>query len=438
MGTKLAAQVAGSESSFDRTDEEFASRKRGYAYIVSMVNRFPIDDIYEQDYFSIKKTADEDSFLKSRFQVARMEAGFESSLSSYRQTRDDEFWSRHISFRKHPLYLYTGLTKPMNWYDIKPFAIGDGIDSGRDVFGWRLEGATKIFDRGLDGLFDMRNVHKTGGAFIENVSRLELGLKATDRLTTKLLGIHHLVHDTYAGLDPFIFDATTGKPLTNTAIVAGRDPSLHTFSAGFDYEANDKFSYNFAYEHTNDSTVATDNYPRGLFNSASQTTLVENGKVYREPIPFLYSQSNFDLPPYENFDIFKFGFSFRPTDELEFYLDFAYNENKKSGQIDDNMNHYGLEIAYTPTQKLSFLFKYSVASWIDMLELNSTGREIYDWHHNIFIQTQYHLDMSSDLIFDYGVGGITPLGTVTYDPFGGALAVLDTQHIMRLYYKKTF
>ncbi len=438
IGTKISAQVAGSESSFDRSNENYASRKRGYAYLFSLVNRFPADDLYEQDYFSIGKLPGEDSFLKSRLQVARMDAGFESSLSSYRQTRDDEFWSRHISFRKHPLYLYTGLTAPMSWYDIQPFAIGDGIDSGRNVISWRLEGATKILDRDLTGLFDVRNVHNTGGTFLENVSRIELGLKATDKLTTRILGIYHAMQDTIAGFDPFIFDAATGKPLINTAIAGGQDPSLHTVSIGFDYEVNDKFSYNFVYEHTNDSTVATDNYPRGLFNSASQTTYTENGKVYREPIPFLYSQQYFDLPPYDDFDIFKFGFSFRPTEELEIYLDFAFNENKKSGQIDDNMNHYGVEVAYAPNNKLSFLFKYTIARWIDMLQLNASGLEIYNWHNNFFIESRYHINESSDFIFDYGVGGITPLGTTTYDPFGGALSVLDTQHIVRVYYKKTF
>ena len=438
LGTKISAQVAVSESSFDRSNEDFSSRKRGNAYLVSMVNRFSADDIYEPDYFAIKKSADEDSFLKSRFQVARMDSGFESSLSSYRQTRDDEFWSRHISFRKHPLFLYSGLTKSMAWDDIKPFAIGDGIDSDRNVVGWRLDGATKIFDRELDGLFDVRNVHKTDGSFIENVSRIETSYKTTDKLTTRLLGIYHAMHDTYEGLDPFIFDAATGDALINDSIVAGQDPSLHTISAGFDYEINDKFSYNVVYEHTNDSTVATDNYPRGLFNSASQTTYTENGVVYREPIPFLYSQQYFDLPPYEDFDIYKLGFSYRPIKELEFYLDCAFNENKVAGQIDDNMNHYGLEIAYTPTPKLSLLFKYAHARWIEMLELNATGMAVYRWHDNFFVESRYHIDPSSELIFDYGVGGITPLGSASYDPFGGALAVLDTVHIIRMYYKKAF
>ena len=73
-----------------------------------------------------------------------------------------------------------------------------------------------------------------------------------------------------------------------------------------------------------------------------------------------------------------------------------------------------------------------------MLELNSSGLEIYNWHNNFFLQARYNMNDSSDFIFDYGVGGITPLGTTTYDPFGGALAVLDTQHIMRLYFQKRF
>ncbi len=438
LGTKVLGQVATSESSIDRSSQDFSSRQRGNTYLLSLVNRFPADEIYEKDFNAIKKADGENSFLKSRFQAVRMEDGFESSLASYRQTRDDEFWSRHISFRKHPLYLYTGLNKPMSWYDIEPFAIGDGIDAGRDVVAWRLEGSTKLFDRTLGGLFDLRNVHKNSGAFIQNVSRLELNYEATDKLTTRFLGIRQNMHDTYAGLDPFIFDTTTGKPLVNTAIVAGQDPSLGTVSTGFDYKLTDQVSVNSVYEHTNDSTEATDNYPRGLFNSASQTTVLENGKVYREPIPFLYTQSPFGLPPYTYFDIFKFGFSYRPVDELEFYLDFAVNHNKMAGQIDDNMNHFGFEVAYTPTSKLSFLFKYSASRWIDMLQLNATGVEIFSWHSNFFLQSRYNIDPTSELICEYGVGGITPLGTSSYDPFGGALSVLDTQHIIRVFYKKSF
>ena len=438
IGTKISGQIATSDSTFDRTNETFKSHKRGNAYLVSLINRFPADEVYEKDYNAIRKGYSEDSFLKSKFQIARMDVGFESGLSTYRQTRDDEFWSRHINFRKHPLSLYTGMTKPMGWDDIKTFAIGDGIDIGRDVIALRLEGSTKVFDRDLDGLFDTRNVHKDSGAFIENVSRLELSYEPTDRLTTRFLGIRHNMHKTQTGLDPFMYDSVTGKQIANAVIVSGQDPSLATASIGFDYKLTEQFSFNSVYEHTNDSNVATDNYPRGLFNSASQTTTTENGKTYWEPIPFLYTQTPFGLAPYDYFDIYKFGFSYRPVNELEFYLDFTFNENKKAGQIDDNMNHFGLEIAYTPTARLSFFFKYAISRWLDMLELNATGFELYDWHNNFFLQSRYSLDNSSEFVFDYGVGGITPLGTATYDPFGGALAVLDTQHIMRVYFKKRF
>ena len=438
LGTRVSAQIATSQATFDETVEDFTSKKSGNAYLVSMENRFPQEDIYEQDFNAIRKKDTETGFLKSRLRFVRMDTNFVSSLASFRQTRDDEFWSRHVSFRKHPLFLYTGLNKPMSWEDIKPFAIGDGIDAGRDVIGWRLEGSTKFFSRDFDGLFDVRNVNNQEGGFVENVARIEGTYEVTDKLTTKFLGLRQQMPDTVAGLDPFIFDPTTGKPLVNTAITGGQDPSLGTVSFGFNYDLTKEFSFNAVWEHTNDSTAATDNYPRGLFNSSSFTTSIENGKIYREPIPFLYSQTGFDLPPYSYFDIYKFGFSFAPFRQIEFYLDFAYNDNKKAGQIDDNMNHYGLEIAYTPTDKWSFLFKYAYSHWIDMLTLNATGAEVYHWHNNFFLESKYHLNQSSEFIFDYGVGGITPLGTSIYDPFGGALAVLDTQQIFRLYYKKRF
>ena len=436
-GTKILGQVASSQSTSDRTTEQFTSRKSGNAYFFSLVNRFPTEDIYTQDYEAINK-GPENSFVKSRWNFAHMDTGFESSLASYRQTRDDEFWSRHISFRKHPLYLYTGLTAPMNFYDIKPFAIGDGIDFGRDVISWRLEGATKVLDRPLIGLFDVRNVHNVKGGFIENVARVELTYDVNDKVTGKFFGLRQDMPKTQFHIDPFIFDPVSGQNLINNSILGGEDPSLKTLSFGFEYKATDQVSLNAVYEITNDSTVATDNYPRGLFNSASFTTVVEDGKVYRVPIPFLYSQQFFDLPPYDYFDVYKGGVSYRPWKELEFYLDCAYNANRTAGQIDDNMNHVGLEIAYEPTPKLSFLFKYTASRWLDLLHLNATGQEIFMWHNNIYFESRYHLSQDAEFIFDYGVGAITPLGSRSYDPFGGSLAVLDTQHIVRLYYKKKF
>jgi len=439
IGNKLAAEVAYSDSYFDRSSDTFVSRKRGNAYLLRWVGRFPQDELFETDYFSIKKEPEEEGYLKWRFNLVRMEDGFDPSLSTYRQTRDDEFWSRHVSFRKHPLYLYTGLSAPMRFEDLEVFGIGDGIDTGRDVIGLRFEGSIRIFEQLLEGLVDIRNVHEAvEGGFIENVARLELQYPVNDRLRTKFLGIRQDMPKCKTGLDPFIFDPTTGKPLVNTAILGGEDPSLGTVSLGVEYDLSDVFSLHSVWERTNDTTVATDNYPRGLFNSSSFTTLSEDGKTYREPIPFLYSQTGFDLPPYEYIDILKYGFSYRPWEDLEFYLDFAYNANRKAGQIDDSMNHAGLEVAYRPLRKLAFFFKYTYARWIDMLELNSTGREVYSGHHNFFFETRYQVDPEAEFIFTFGVGGLTPVGTTSYDPFGGALAVLDTQHIVRLFYRKRF
>ncbi len=439
VGNKLMAELAYSDSYFDRSNDTFVSRRRGNAYLFSWLGRLPQDELFEQDYFGIRRGGEEDAFLKWRFNLVRMEDGFDASLSTYRQTRDDEFWSRHISFRKHPLYLYTGLTPSMRFEDIEVFGIGNGIDTGRDVIGLRVEGSALLFERLLEGLIDIRNVHKAvSGGFIENVARLELEYPVNDRLRAKFLGIRQDMPDCQAGLDPYIFDATTGKPLVNTAIQGGEDPSVGTFSVGLEYDVNEHFSLHQVWERTNDFTAATDNYPRGLFNSSSFTTLIEDGKVYREPIPFLYSQTGFDLPPYEYVDILKYGFSYRPWEDLEFYLDFAYNANKKAGQIDDNMNHAGLEVAYRPLRRLAFFFKYTYARWVDMLELNASGREIYYGHHNIFFETRVNVDPSSELVFMFGVGGLTPVGTTSYDPFGGALAVLDTQHIVRLFYRKRF
>jgi hypothetical protein len=439
FGAKVLGQVAVNDASYDRTNDEYATKRRGNAYLVSLINRFPAEEIYTKDYGYIKKNPGEKAFLKTRFTLARMEDEFDPSLATYRQTRDDEFWSRHISFRKHPLYLYTGLTKPMKFDDIRPFAIGDGIDTNRDVVGIRLEGALTLFEKELESLLDVRNVHNAdSGSFMENVARIELEYPFTKKFKAKFLGIRQDMAETTANRDPFVFNPTLNSYLINNAIAGGQDPSLATVSLGGEYRLTEKFAVNGVWEHTNDMTASTDNYPRGLFNSSNFVTYTQDGKTYREPIPFLYSQQYFDLPPYAYFDIYKFGFSFAPVRELEFYLDFAYNQNKTAGQIDDNMNHYGLEVAYVPSEKLSFLFKYTVSRWLDMVELNASGHEITGWHNNFFIESRYHVDPTSEFVFEYGVGGITPLGTASYDPFGGALAVLDTQHLVRLYYRKSF
>lgn len=225
-----------------------------------------------------------------------MDAGFRPVLSDYSQTRDDVFWGRHIHFRKPFQYYYGGLYQPsLGWGDIEPYRIGNGIDKGRSVLGLRLE--TTLFDKSFENLFDVRNVHKSDGKFVENAARDEVSIRATDQLSAKLLGIFQKMHKTAGGLDPFILDNETDLPLINTAIEEGKDPSLKSGSFGLEYAFTQWLALSGVWERTNDSTLAYDNFPRGDLNGSSLGTFNEFDMVFRRDIPFLFNQALFPLPP---------------------------------------------------------------------------------------------------------------------------------------------
>jgi hypothetical protein len=290
----------------------------------------------------------------------------------------------------------------------------------------------------LENLFDVRNVHEANGKFIENVIRDELTFGLTDKLTAKLLGIYHKLPKTTGGVDPFIFDTATGEYLANAAIQDEMSPTLKTGSAGLEYAFTEWAAISGVWERTNDSTLGTDNFPRGVLNSSSMTTFSEYDRNYRREYPFLYSQGFYPLPPYDYFDIFKTGLRLSPMETMEIYLDYTRNEFKGAGMIDDNMNHIGLEVAYMPTKKLGLLFKYTYSRWNDVNRLLDGHDKIYMGFHNFFSELRYLPWQDDELVLQYGEGGRSPIASVTFDPFGGSLSTLETQHIFRMYYRRKF
>lgn len=434
---KMEAQVSHSESRQDLTRNDFETDSRGAAYYVSMIATSLDEPILQKDYFALRPNANhqEQNFLTTRIFFAAMEDDFEASLSSYRETRDDSFWSRHLHFRR-PMDSFFG-DGGVGWYDIEPYAIGNGIDIGRNVVGFRTEGA--YFNGTLRGLVDVRHVTSNAdNSFIENVARTELTHKTTDRLTTKLIYLRHDLPGTTAGFDPFLINPQNDNFLRNSIITDDLDASLDTFSLGAQYELTQWADINGVWEHTNDVTAASDNFPRGLFNSTYTGTYVENGKTFFESVAQLYSQGNFELPPYDHIDIFKMGLNLRPTDKWDVYLDFTKNPNKWAGQIDDNMNHFGIETTYRPYQKLGLFFKYTYSQWNDLNRLLNDSEVVYEDHHNFYSALRYAFSDNENLTFLYGVGPSPNVSTSTFDPFGGSLATLDTQHIFRLFFQKRF
>ncbi len=439
LGTKLQGQLAGSFNKQDLSSPGYTTESRGFVYQVALLNSSQ-DDILGLNYGQIRPKESDKSFFKSRFHFTHMDAGFTPALASYRETRDDQFWSRHIHFRKPFKYYLSdfGVNKPPLSFenDIAPYAIGDGIDVGRDVLGFRLEAST--LDRHLDQLFDVRNVHKTNGKFLENVTRSETTLKATDKLTAKLMLIYHKLHRTYGNKDPVLTNAQTDRVFDNNLIPDDKSPSMNTFSLGLNYNFFEWLSAYGIYEYTNDINGAYDAFPRGILNSSSFETFRMYDSVFRRQTNFVYNQQFFPLPPYPYNGVYKLGLTLRPMDKWEIFLDYTRNEYEYAGQISDDINHLGAEIGYKPTEKLGFFVKYVFSQVKDLIAINNGKDPDYQAHHNFFFETRYNFNDDDQLTIQYGEGGIGPVLSITNDPFGGSLMVLDTQHTVRLFYRRKF
>lgn len=396
-----------------------------------------MDLTYGYDEIKLDKT--EVFLLKGRFYGAHMDDGFYSSLSTYRNTRNDQFWSRYLTFRRPFEYYYAGLKYPgLKWDEINAIRIGDGIDFGRDVLGLRVEA---ICENKYENLFDVRNVHRVNGKFIENVVRDELTVYFGDKLIVKGLYIYHKLPKSYGRIDPFMFDNVTGefaKDYSANPIDDGLNTTLNSGSVGLEYAFLDWLSANGIYQCTNDYSLMYGNFPRGVLNSGQlDNTYYEYDKKYRANQLNVYDQQLFPQPPYPYYNIYKFGLRLLPLKDMEIYLDYTRNEYAVAGQISDNMNHVGIEFAFSPLKKLGFLLKYNYSRWKDLQRLRD-GYTKPRGHHNFFTEFRYLPSQFDELILQYGEGNVSPIGHITFDPYGSALTTIDTQHIFRFYYRRKF
>jgi tetratricopeptide (TPR) repeat protein len=440
-GLKAFGEVLGSQSYYDQSDETYKTEARGNGYYFSIIGRYPRESIMDltYGYDEIKLGKNEVFLLKGKFYGSHMDHGFNSALSTFRNTRDDQFWGRHITFRQPFAYYYSGLKYPgLKWDDINAIRIGDGIDYGRNVIGMRLEA---ICDKKYHNLFDARNVHDVNGKYIENVARDELTVYFGDKLTTKGLLLYQDKHLTYGGIDPFIFDSATGdfvKDWSSNPIDDGQDPSLTTGSLGLEYAFFDWLRANGVWEITNDYSLAYANFPRSVLSDDQLARIYyEEGRKYRGDQLYLYDQQLFPQPPYPFYNIFKTGLRLALSQTMELYLDYTRNAYEIAGQNSDNMNHIGLEFSFMPNKKLGMLFKYNYSRWKDLDRLRAGITEPRG-HHNFYTAFRYLPSEFDELIMEYGEGNVSPIGNITYDPHGGSLTTIDTQHIFRFYYRRKF
>ncbi len=438
-GLKAQAEVLTSKSFYDQSNSDYETKSRGNAYYFAFIARYPRQSImdlkYGYDEISMDKT--ESFLIKSKFYASRMDKGFDSALSNYHNTRQDTFWSRHIHFRRPFDYYYAGLTKPTTrWDELNATRIGDGIDSGRSTWGFRIE---FIAEDKFSNLFDLRNVHDVNGKFIENVVRDEATVKLTDKLTAKALGIYQKLPNTLGGVDPFIYDGNTGKFFDNASVADGQDPTLKTGSIGLNYDFFDWLSLDGIYERTNDYSLAYDGFPANTLRNDTTLsgTYYQNDMLYRFRDPFLFSQGIFPQAPYEFYNVFKTGLRMQPLDNMDIYLDYTRNEFESAGQNSDSMNHVGIELTYMPTERYGMVFKYTYSRWQDIDRLVA-GQTNPLGHHNFFSEFRYLPSKDDEFILQYGEGNSSNLGNMTLDPYGGSALTIDTAHIFRAYYRRKF
>lgn len=438
--TKVKAQINRSHSRYDITNSTYETEQRGWAYHLELSGASVPDDlILKKDYFNLISIDQKKDYYKYLFYATQMDDGFESRLSNYRQTRDDTYWARHLSFRPpDDLWFTEGLGRA-GVADLKPFAFGDGIDYGRYVFGFRLE--KSFLDTNLIYESDFRNVHRTDNDkddYIETVTRNQLTFTPTERLTTKFLFLYHDRPKTDEGIDPYVTDAN-GRQLVNDFVRGGENPDLKNTAFGLEYKLTETLAWHGAWEYTNDLvTLGADNFPRAVLNSSSFETFMLAGNTYRRDIPFLYSQFYFDLPPYEFHNIFKTGLTFQPSNKLNIYLDYTRNPNTFAGPIDQHMNHIGLSVGYKLTKKLGILSKYTYSQAYDINRLVHDSVLDEQNYHNFYAELRYKPQHLENFVLQYGVGAVPNISTASYNPFGGYLPVLDTQHLVRVSYLKYF
>ena len=436
---KLAAEFAYSETELNETSDVYKREKNGNALKVSFIHSSE-GDVFDKTFWGLKPDEEsQDPFYRLRVDVTHMDDDFETGLSTYLRTRDDMFWSRHIHFGQPFGYYTTSFFEPtLTPDDIEPFAIGDGIDYGRNVVHLRIDGRN-YKDGDVDYLLDSRHVRRDDlNKHLETVSRLEMTWRFHPQWTLKTFGLYQDKPKTRGGIDPYIIDVKTGEYLPNVFIQDGQDADLETHSAGLEYKVTKNVTVHGIYEYTNDSTLAYDNFPRGLFTGGSMTTFVEDGKTYRTEFPFTYSQFIFPQPPYDFYNIYKGGLDWNVFDGLRLGFDYTHNDYKWAGPIDNNMNHAGVELEFKPNDKFSFFTRYVYSIMNDVNRFAAGDSDISANHHNFFAEVALNPTPTDSLVLQYGVYTHGYVGELLFDPWGGTMTTLDTQHLARIYYRKKF
>lgn len=440
-GIKLSAEYAKSDSMYNVSSPGYEINYGGNAYYVALESASNPDDedLLRKNYYAFQPLDEKQDFFKTKIFYARMDQGFESSLSDYNWTSHDSFWADHLSFYPSDYSLMPGLAPPtQSEGDYSQFAVGDGINYGQSTVTWRAD--ENLMEGKLQGFEDIRHVMDNYGNNLENAYRTQWTLKATDRLTAKALLLWDSFPNTTPGVDPFLIYDQTGQSFFSNAVQGNQDPSVQTASLGAQYVLTDWATVNGVWEYTNNSVMGENFDPEQSFTQLSNAQVQINGKNYIIPYPNIFDAGSFDQAPYDYYNIFKAGLELKPADKWHIYLDYTRNPNQFTPNIDDNINHVGIETAYIPTPKLGFFVRYRYATGYNINDLNQDNNLDQRHYNNIFFETRMILPKDITMSLEYGVGPYFNLQTSSSNP---SLAyytslVYETQHIIRIVFDKKF
>ena len=372
--TTIRAEIAHSQSEENILTDTRIVEKDDEAYKIELATKIAT---LLPDYY------DEDIPLDINLSYTHIGENFYAPLASYSYTCNDSAWGRYLSFFPRS-------------YEDEAIRIGDSIDIDRETFGITLK--SELFDNRLRPLFNYRNANRVSdGEFIESVFRSELEYDITDNLKSKIV---HLYND---------------RPND----IKDRDTSSSRIAGGLRYKWTDWLTTEAIYTRTNEYPE----FPQDIY------TWLET-KYPVNPIP-----------PYPYYNIYKGRIIYQPYPEWSFTLDHTTNEFEFANRIADDyyydeLSYTGIEIAYKPTNRLTTRLVYrnsQVANLNDYIDSDGKDKNIEN-HHNVYGEVGYMINPDAYLTLQYGDLGVYTQGS--YIPY--THAVLDTQHLFRIFYTQKF
>ncbi|MCP4649188.1 MAG: hypothetical protein GY853_03785 [PVC group bacterium] len=340
-------QVAGIDSKIDFFDNyslslESAVSKNGRSLNNDEYKAYADDYAYKTVLSSSTKPFE--LGINSQLSYTYMGREFDSPLSNYTNTRQDQTWGEHIWFTRRSR-------------GEEQYRIGDSIDQDRKVAAFTVNLGPL---EGFNYFFNLRNVHNaTDNEFIENVFRSEIAYKANEQLLTKFL---------------YIFNK---RPKTTD----GRERDMHTLSGAFKYDFIKELSFEQIVERTN-------KYP--TFPGELYDWLTIN-----------------PAPPYPYFYFSKSKLIYTPAKWIDVALEHTYNEFEHATTLDDFMNYSGIDMNLKLSKQISTrcVYRYSrVADYGDSNKVKGHHNFYVDLMYDIDDDSQIGVRFSEIVSDFYGAG----------------------------------